>query len=113
VALSQCIADVCVNVDPAVARSEVLPIVVDLLQDDLAEVRLNMLEKIHKIGKVVGMELLVTSIQPMITSMSVDQKWRIRAGVFDKIAEFTKEAVCSVISMLPSSDSLLPGCERL
>ena len=81
-------------------RKELLPVVVDMLQDELFDMRLRILEHIHEIGKVIGMATLVEAIQPMMEQMSVDQKWRIRSGVLGKISHFTKEAVRDVLSSL-------------
>jgi len=65
-----------------------LPILQELLKDDNSEVKLNVVNGLVQIAKVLGSDLINSGqILSTLTNMTKDGQWRVRMGVFELIAD--------------------------
>lgn len=76
-----------------VATEQILPLFLQLLKDEDAEVRINLFKKVNEITKVLGVDTLSQSIIPGLTELAADKNWRTRISVIDVISYFAKEIV--------------------
>ena len=64
-----------------------MPILMDLLKDESAEVKLNVVSGLSKIASVVGQDMLDSTLLSTLSGMTKDGQWRVRMGVFELIAD--------------------------
>jgi len=63
-------------------NSKVLPVLLELLKEDNSEVKLNVVEGLFTIARVIGHDLLNhPSLFVTLSSMTKDGQWRVRVGV--------------------------------
>ena len=66
---------------------KILPILIDLLKDDIAEVKLNVITNIGKVSNIVGQDFFTKDILTIISGLTKDGQWRVRMSVFQLIAD--------------------------
>lgn len=81
VAFSDAILDLCPIVGGQRTLSTLSPVLVKMLDDDLADTRLNVLEKLKVLVDAIGAEKVVEMFVPSMVAMSNDVKWRVRKSV--------------------------------
>lgn len=57
-----------------------MPILIELLKDDCAEVRLNVVQNIGKIVDFVQTDVISPSFLMLLTNLTKDNQWRVRMG---------------------------------
>lgn len=62
-----------------------LPILIALLKDAHAEVRLNVISKLETIHSVIGITLLSQSLLPAVIELANDTKWRVRLAIIQHL----------------------------
>ncbi len=67
--------------------SKILPILTELLKDDNAEVRLNVIQNLIKLADVVHSDLLSPAFLTIQSNMMKDAQWRVRMGVIELIGD--------------------------
>lgn len=67
-----------------------LPVALQLLKDQDAEVRLNIISKLDSVSEVIGMDLLTQSLLPAIYELSADKSWRVRLAIMEHIPQLAK-----------------------
>jgi serine/threonine-protein phosphatase 2A regulatory subunit A len=61
--------------------SALVELVIALLRDEVAEVRLNVISRIEELNRVAGVDGLVTTLLPAIFELAKDRQWRVRLEV--------------------------------
>ena len=56
-----------------------------MLKDEFAEVRLNIISKLELVNKVIGIDLLSQSLLPAIVQLAEDKQWRVRLAIIEYI----------------------------
>ncbi|KAH8086085.1 hypothetical protein JL720_7285 [Aureococcus anophagefferens] len=64
---------------------QVLPVLLALLRDANAEVRLNIISNLGPVHAVVGVDLLSQSLLPAIVDLADDAKWRVRGAIIEHV----------------------------
>jgi serine/threonine-protein phosphatase 2A regulatory subunit A len=76
----------------------------ELLKDDNAEVKLNVVSGLVKIAHVIGAELLASNLLATFAAMTKDGQWRVRMAVFELIADlaliFGKDVYCKQLQSI-------------
>lgn len=62
----------------------------DLIKDDNADVRLNVVQGMVKVAGVITAEILNPQFLTTISNMTKDAQWRVRMGVFELIGDLSK-----------------------
>lgn len=70
--------------------TKILPILMELIKDDNADVRLNVVSGLLKVSQVVGPEILSPSALTTLSNMTKDAQWRVRMAVFELIGDLSK-----------------------
>lgn len=65
---------------------KILPILLELLKDDNADVKLKVVEGLKKVADVIGPEVLQQALLVQLSGMTKDGQWRVRMAVFELIA---------------------------
>jgi serine/threonine-protein phosphatase 2A regulatory subunit A len=69
---------------------KILPILMDLIKDENADVRLNVAAGMVKLAAVVGADLLTPQFLTTLSNMTKDAQWRVRMAVFELIGDLSK-----------------------
>ena len=81
------VASVIMGLSPIVGRDatveQLLPLFLQLLNDDFPEVRLNIISTLHSASTVIGTEQLSHSLLPAITELAHDRQWRVRMAIIE------------------------------
>jgi len=67
--------------------SKILPILHDLLKEDNAEVKLNVVSNLHRVANVVGQDFFSKEMLTLLSALTKDSQWRVRMCVFELIAD--------------------------
>lgn len=59
---------------------KVMPILIELLKDDCAEVRLNVVQNLTNIVNVVQTDMISPSFITILVNLTKDNQWRVRMG---------------------------------
>lgn len=62
----------------------------DLIKDDNADVRMNVVSGMSKVASVIGAEILNPQFLTTISNMTKDAQWRVRMGVFELVGDLSK-----------------------
>lgn len=62
----------------------------ELIKDDNADVRMNVVSGMSKVASVIGAEILNPQFLTTISNMTKDAQWRVRMGVFELIGDLSK-----------------------
>jgi serine/threonine-protein phosphatase 2A regulatory subunit A len=57
----------------------------NMLKDDHPDVRLNIISKLERVNKVIGIELLSQSLLPAIVQLAEDKQWRVRLAIIEYV----------------------------
>lgn len=68
---------------------KVQPILMDLIKDENADVRLNVCSGMTKVSAIIGAEILTPAFLSTLTNMTKDAQWRVRMAVFELIGELS------------------------
>lgn len=60
-----------------ITQSKILPILIDLIKDENSEVKLNVVEGVEQIAKVIGLEGIKTLLTTL-EGLTKDGQWRVR-----------------------------------
>ena len=82
-ALAQRAADLAPALGAAAAADVVLPLLLTLLRDDEADVRLNVVSRLAPIHAVIGVDALAAALLPAVVALAADAKWRVRRAVVE------------------------------
>ena len=86
---------VIVGLAPVVGRDttieHLLPLFLQLLNDEFPEVRLNIISTLHVASTVIGVEQLSHSLLPAITDLAQDRQWRVRMAIIDSIPKLASQ----------------------
>lgn len=80
-----------------------LNIVLQLLKDDVPEVRLNVISKLGELTPFVGLEKLSSYLIPAIVELGQDRAWRVRMEVIKDLPQLAAQLVRYPSHPLPSS----------
>jgi serine/threonine-protein phosphatase 2A regulatory subunit A len=67
-----------------------VPILLQFLRDETADVRLNVISNLDKISYVVGVDLLGASLLPAVQVLAQDSKWRVRMSLIEHMPMLAK-----------------------
>lgn len=67
-----------------------MPILMELIKDENADVRLNVSSGLLKVAQVVGPDILNPQFLTTLTNMTKDAQWRVRMAVFELIGDLSK-----------------------
>lgn len=70
-----------------------MPLIVQLLNDESSEVRLNIISKLEIILGVVGISDLTSSLLPAIIKLVEDKQWRVRQTIIEYIPDLAMHLV--------------------
>jgi len=70
--------------------SKIQPILMDLIKDENADVRLNVCSGMIKLAPVLGQDMLNPTFLTTISNMTKDAQWRVRMTVFELIGDLAK-----------------------
>lgn len=70
--------------------------ILQLLRDDVSEVRLNVISNLDVIVGVIGIEQLSASLLPAIVALAEDRQWRVRQTIIQYIPELSVHLVSMV-----------------
>lgn len=59
----------------------------ELLKDDNSEVKLNVIDGVIKVSKVIGADFLSQPIMQTLKDVTKDNNWRVRMSVFERLAD--------------------------
>lgn len=76
-----------------------MPLIVQLLNDESSEVRLNIISKLEIILGVVGISDLTSSLLPAIIKLVEDKQWRVRQTIIEYIPDLAVHLVLSSLSV--------------
>lgn len=65
--------------------THILPMLLLLLRDEISDVRLGIIQDLHRINSVVGVDMLGQSLLPAIVELAEDSKWRVRLAIIDRM----------------------------
>ena len=71
-------------------QQKVIPILMELIKDENADVRLNVTTGLTKVAQVIGPEILNAQFLATLSNMTKDAQWRVRMSVFELIGELSK-----------------------
>ena len=95
------IASVILGVAPLVGREatveQLLPLFLQLLNDDFPEVRLNIISTLHAASSIIGVEQLSQSLLPAIAELAQDRQWRVRMAIIEYIPLLASQVCVWVI----------------
>lgn len=69
--------------------SKILPILTELMKDDNAEVRLNVVQNLIKLADIVQTDLLSPSFLTILQNITKDAQWRVRMGVIELVGDLS------------------------
>ena len=69
-----------------VTNQKIMPILLDLIKDDNSEVKLNVVQGLFQISKVVGIDNMASTLT-ILNSMTKDGQWRVRMAVFELLGD--------------------------
>ncbi len=69
---------------------KIMPILMELVKDENADVRLNVIQGLSKVADTVKADILSPQFLTTLTNMTKDAQWRVREAVFDFIGELSK-----------------------
>jgi len=90
VALSEVILEVAPFVGKAAAAKTLVPLIVRLLDSDVADMRSNVLEKLGMLAQAIGVDEVISQFLPKLLPMSKDPKWRVRKLVLENTTNFAR-----------------------
>jgi len=61
----------------------------DLMKDETADVRLNCVQNVLKIGEVLGPDLLTPQFLTLLQNLCKDQQWRVRMAAIELIGRLS------------------------
>jgi len=89
-AFSEFVLDMCPSFGKELSVKILLPIILKFLDDDVSDMRVNVLEKLDMLVECVGVKDVVDAILPRVLSMSKDSKWRVRKSVVENISQLAE-----------------------
>lgn len=69
---------------------KIMPILLELIKDENADVRLNVSSGLFKVAQIVGPDILSPQFLTTLTNMTKDAQWRVRMAVFELIGDLSK-----------------------
>jgi serine/threonine-protein phosphatase 2A regulatory subunit A len=69
--------------------SKILPILTELMKDDNAEVRLNVVQNLIKLADIVQTDLLSPNFLTILQNITKDAQWRVRMGVIELVGDLS------------------------
>lgn len=85
VALADSIMELATKLANDVATSQLVPMVMQFLRDEIADVRLKILDKLDNLAKAITPDLLNSSVLPSVVALGADAQWRVREKVIEKM----------------------------
>jgi len=70
-------------------QMKVMPVISELMKDESADVRLNCVQNIMKIGDVLGPDLIQPDVLLLLTNLVKDAQWRVRMGTIELIGNLS------------------------
>lgn len=76
--MSSAICDLAKSLKKDDAIEFIIPSIISILKDSVTEVRVSLLENLHKLSEAIGNEEVEKHIIPEISKLSKDNTWRVR-----------------------------------
>jgi serine/threonine-protein phosphatase 2A regulatory subunit A len=90
VSFSEVILDVAISCGKAATMKTFLPLIIKLMDSDVADMRGNVLDKLSVLSAVIGTSEVISNFLPKLLPLSKDPKWRVRKLVLENIVNFTR-----------------------
>lgn len=85
-----------------------LPLAMSLLQDEDSEVRLALIQELHSLVQVIGLErLLQVALMPALETLTRDSQWRVRHAILQHLPSITQ-----LLDAASFEEHLLPLLQR-
>ena len=111
-AFSEFVLDMCPSFGKELSVKILLPIILKFLDDDVSDMRVNVLEKLDMLVECVGVKDVVDAILPRVLSMSKDSKWRVRKSVVENISQLAESIVLRFLCLPQNFDRDLPSLTK-
>jgi serine/threonine-protein phosphatase 2A regulatory subunit A len=72
-------------------NQKVMPIIEELFKDENSEVKINVVNGLIKIAKVIGTDLMIKGKQIIegLTTITKEGQWRVRMAAFELVADLS------------------------
>jgi serine/threonine-protein phosphatase 2A regulatory subunit A len=90
VSFSEVILDVAISCGKNATMKTFLPLIIKLMDSDIADMKGNVLEKLGVLSGIIGASEVVAHFLPKLLPLSKDPKWRVRKLVLENVVNFTR-----------------------
>ena len=84
-ALASNVLKICELIGPKKTNDYIFPIFLTLIKDENIEIRMNLINNLSKLNKVIEIDNIIESIMPPIKEISANKSWRIRIQIMEII----------------------------
>ena len=89
-ALASNVLKICELIGPKKTNDYIFPIFLTLIKDENIEIRMNLINNLSKLNKVIEIDNIIESIMPPIKEISANKSWRIRIQIMEIIPVLAK-----------------------
>ena len=89
-ALASNVLKICDIVGPKKTNEYIFPIFLTLIKDENIEIRMNLINNLSELNKVIEINNIIESIMPPIKEISANKSWRVRIQIMDIIPVLAK-----------------------
>ena len=89
-ALASNVLKICDIIGPKKTNEYIFPIFLTLIKDENIEIRMNLINNLSELNKVIEINNIIESIMPPIKEISANKSWRIRIQIMDIIPILAK-----------------------
>ena len=93
-ALASVITGLCAPLGKEKTLESLFDLFLQLLRDEVAEVRLHVISNLDAVNQVVGIQPLADSLLPAIVRLAEDREWRVRLAIIKYMPLIAKQLVC-------------------
>jgi serine/threonine-protein phosphatase 2A regulatory subunit A len=84
-ALASNVLKICELIGPKKTNDYIFPIFLTLIKDENIEIRMNLINNLSELNKVIEIDNIIESIMPPIKEISANKSWRIRIQIMEII----------------------------
>ena len=89
-ALASNVLKICELIGPKKTNDYIFPIFLTLIKDENIEIRMNLINNLSELNKVIEIDNIIESIMPPIKEISANKSWRIRIQIMEIIPVLAK-----------------------
>ena len=89
-ALASSFLKICELIGPKKTNDYIFPIFLTLIKDENIEIRMNLINNLSELNKVIEIDNIIESIMPPIKEISANKSWRIRIQIMEIIPVLAK-----------------------